>query len=474
MLCPVGRGRMKMNKKIRDIAWILGMNVVFIVLLVLFAANRELADPLMSIVIPMLIVTSGALVYTIHFEGDLVIAMSAILLLEIGQMTQVLINEGVSSMPTILLFVSPVFGAVCVAVISYLGKKDLGDEKKAQKALIIVVGGVVLITLILLTIGRNINGTKAWLVLGPLSLQLTELFKPLYVLFHAVLWKSSLSHKKRFIFSTAMTLGSAGLLLIINELGTLLVILLMWIILTFIYSEKLLDTAIVLGGTLLTVLGGYGVLGLVYSRVKSKILLGEKPAGLSKKLYQIFDKLHQRVMIFTDLDQYMIEYKDEASRQPVKAREMIMNGGLFGSTRRTTIPIENSDYAYVGLILRCGIVFAIVVLVLFFIILYRSLLKSVRMDNRFESVMFTGAALGLILPTFINVMGTTNFSFMTGIAVPFISHGGTNMLLSVFNVMLLIWGTAGIRPNITLPAPAKASSEQKADTPEQEEIPFTR
>ena len=96
------------------------------------------------------------------------------------------------------------------------------------------------------------------------------------------------------------------------------------------------------------------------------------------------------------------------------------------------------------------------------------------MDNRFESVMFTGAALGLILPTFINVMGTTNFSFMTGIAVPFISHGGTNMLLSVFNVMLLIWGTAGIRPNITLPAPAKASSEQKADTPEQEEIPFTR
>lgn len=466
-----------MNKKTRDIAWILGMNVAFTVLLVLFAVNRDLGDAMMSILIPILIVTSGALLYTIWFDGDLIVAVSAVLLLEIGQMTQVLINEGVSSMPTILLFVSPVFGAVCVALLAYLQQRAFKREKGTMITLACVAGGVVFITLALLTLGRNINGTKAWLVLGPLSLQLTELFKPLYVLFHAVLWHSSLNHRKRFIFSAAMTLGCAGLLLVINELGTLLVILLMWIILTFIYSEKLLDTAIVLGGTLLTVFGGYGVLALVYARVKGKILLGEKPAGISKKLFQIFDKLRQRVMIFTDLDQYMIDYKDEASRQPVKAREMIMKGGLFGTTRRTTIPIENSDYAYVGLILRCGIIFAIVVLVLFFVIFCRSLLRSVRMENKFESVMLTGAALGLILPTFINVMGTTNFSFMTGIAVPFISHGGTNMLLSVFNVMLLIWGTAGIRPNIPLPVLAGASSGQTAKNQEQaseEEIPFTR
>ena len=469
---------MKMKKKIRDMAWILGLNVVFIALLVLFSANRDLADPMMSIVMPLLIVTSGAIYYTVSFDGDLVIAMSAVLLLETGQMTQVLINEGVSSMPTILLFVSPFFGAGCVTLIDWLGRKDFASRKQALPVLIAVAGCVVLITLVLLVAGRNINGTKAWLVLGPLSLQLTELFKPLYVLFHAILWQSTLRHKTRFILSTAMTLGSAGLLLIINELGTLLVILLMWIILTFVYSDNLRDTAIVSGGTLLTVFGGYGALGLVYSRVKSKILLGEKPAGVTKKLYQIFDKLHQRVMIFTDLDQYMDTYKDEASRQPVKAREMIMKGGLFGTTRRTTIPIENSDYAYVGLILRCGIIFAIVVLTLFFVIFCRSLLRSVRMENRYESVLFAGAALGLILPTFINVMGTTNFSFMTGIAVPFISHGGTNMLLSVFNIMLLIWGTAGRRPNIPFLAAAKTSAGDTQNTPEQaperEEIPFTR
>ena len=165
-----------MNNKIRDITWILGLNVAFLVLLVLFAANRELGDPMMSIVIPMLIVTSGALIYTLYFDGDLVIAMSAVLLLETGQMTQVLINEGVSSMPKILLFVSPIFGAVCVALIAYLGKSSFDDDKKAIKTLCMIAGGVVLISLALMTVGRNINGTRAWLVIGPLSLQLTELF----------------------------------------------------------------------------------------------------------------------------------------------------------------------------------------------------------------------------------------------------------------------------------------------------------
>ena len=150
-----------MNNKIRDIAWILGLNVAFLVLLVLFAANRELGDPMMSIVIPMLIVTSGTLIYTLYFDGDLVIAMSAVLLLETGQMTQVLINEGVSSMPKILLFVSPIFGAVCVALIAYLGKSSFDDDKKAIKTLCMIAGGVVLISLALMTVGRNINGTRA-------------------------------------------------------------------------------------------------------------------------------------------------------------------------------------------------------------------------------------------------------------------------------------------------------------------------
>ena len=466
-----------MNTKnwMRSLGWMAGLNAAYVVLLVLFAANRGLLDGMMRLVIPLLLLASAALAYSCRFGGDPVVTMAAVLLLETGQMTQVLIHQGTPSLSTLLLFASPVIGALGICLISYMKEMDFSDNRRAVTVLGAAAGGVLLITLVLLAFGRNINGTRAWLRLGGLSLQLTEVFKPLYVVFHAVLWSSSFRHRQRFLISAAMTFVSAVFLLAINELGTLLVILCMWIILTFIYSEKLLDTAVTLGGTVTTILLGYGTMGLIYARVKKQISMGEEPGGLTKKIFQIYDKLRQRVMIFTNLDQYMTEYGDNASRQPFKAREMIMKGGLFGTTSSTTIPVEESDYAYVGLILRCGILFAVIVLVLFFMIFYRSVLRSVRRDNRFESVVLTGASLGLILPTFINVMGTTNFSFMTGIAIPFISHGGTNMMLSVFNVMLLIWGLCGSRPELMASvrrSVKKPSSPSRSPRPDK--IPFTR
>ncbi len=459
---------------IKDAGWLLGLNAAFVVLLVLFAVNRGLGDAMLSIVIPMLLITSAALFYTYRFSGDTVTAIASALLLETGQMTQVLINEETSAQSTVLLFVSPFLGVIGIIAIHLMQKIDYSDRIKSVRTLSILAGSILVIALGLLIFGRNINGTKAWLVVGGLSLQLTELFKPLYIVFHAVLWSAPFRHRTRFLLSAGITFGSAGLLLIINELGTLLVILCMWIILTFLYSDRILDTAISFGGTVLTILGGYAVMGLIYNSVKKTISMGEAPNGVMKKIFQIYDKLRQRVMIVTDLDQYLAEYKDEASRQPFKAREMIMKGGLFGTTRRTTIPIENSDYAYVGLILRCGIVFAVVVLVLFFIIFCRSMIRSVRISGKYESIVLTGAALGLILPTFINVMGTTNFSFMTGIAVPFISHGGTNMILSVFNVMLLLWGSCRTGPDIAGRIGAKFSGSRRKNPPVPNTIPFTR
>ena len=232
------KSRIQMNNTIREAIRLIGLNVVFIALLVLFTFNRDMGDPMMSIVIPLILVTSAAIFYTVRYKGDMIVAMCAVLLLEIGQMTQVLINEGASAVPVILLFVSPFFGAGCVAAVDWLKDRNFGSKVRSSVTLGLIGGCVLMITLILLAAGRNINGTKAWIFIGSLSLQLTELFKPLYVLFHAVLWSSSLSHRTRFISSVAMTLGSAGLLLIINELGTLLAILLMWIILTFIYITR--------------------------------------------------------------------------------------------------------------------------------------------------------------------------------------------------------------------------------------------
>lgn len=457
-----------MKEKFRDFGVVLMLNIAFVTLLVLFAANRSFGDAMMSIVMPLLIVTSGAIVYTQFFRGDILIAVTASMLLGIGQMLQVLINEKVPGDAELLLFLCPVLGALGIIIVCFLQRPDYGSKKTARVALACAAAAVILLGGILLLFGRNVSGTKAWLVVGGVSLQLTEFFKPLYVLFHAVLWCARFEHRRSFALSTGITVISTALLVIINELGTLLVILLMWIILTFIFSEKLLDAAIALGGTVTLAVCGYAVIGAVNSRVEKIASMGETPGRILLKISNIYEKLHKRFLILSDLDSF------QSTEQPVIARRMIIKGGLFGTTDKVWIPVESSDYAFVGLLLRCGIVFGVVVLFLFVTMFIRSVLFAARTQNKFESVMFTGAALSLILPAFVNILGTTNFSFMTGIALPFISHGGTNMMITFFNVMLLIWGSCKNRPDITSRVAKYIKGAGRSAETSPEEAPFTR
>lgn len=466
-----------MKKAIRNTGLFLVLNAVFVVLLVLFAMNRNLTNEMMSLVVPMLIVTSGALIYTGYYEGDMLTAMSAALLLEIGQMTQVLIygEGGLSLKSKILLLVTPIVGAVGIWLVSCLETKDYNNIAIGKKYIIISSGLLIFVLLFLLAFGKEKNGTKAWVEIGAISIQPTEFLKPLYLFFHAVLWSSSLDRRKCFLYSTVLTVVVALLLLVINELGTLLVILLLWIILNFIFSEKLIHSVIALLGTVTAILSGYGILSLVHSKVVKLNEMGEEVNGIFLRLNIIYRKLHDRIMIVFDEEQLFsnADYRNGDGYQFYKAREMILKGGLFGSTSSTHVPVEDSDYAFVGLILRCGIVFAIVVLVLFFFIFYRTVIKSSHIEDKFESVILTGTSLSLILPTFINVMGTTNFSFMTGICIPFISNGGTSMMLTTFNIMLLLWGTCSRRPGLCSRITHNSddiNNKKKA----QIEVPFTR
>ena len=463
-----------MKKAIQDTVLFLVLNAVFVVLLVLFAMNRNLTNEMLAIFFPMLIVTSGALLYTGYYDGDMLTAMSAALLLEIGQMTQVLIfgEGGLPLKSKVLLLAAPLVGAIGVWLISWLETKDFGNAAVGQTYLLISTGMLAFVLLVLLVFGKEKNGTKAWIEAGGFSIQPTEFLKPLYVLFHAVLWSSCGNRQKSFLLSAGLTVMVAMLLLVINELGTLLVILLLWIILHFIFSDKPVYSVTALLGTVTTILSGYGVLSLIHSKA---VRLSEMGEGINVALFRlntIYRKLHDRIIIVFDEEQLFsnADYRNGDGYQFYKAREMILKGGLFGSMSSTHVPVEDSDYAFVGLILRCGVVFAIVVLVLFFVIFYRTVMKSVHIDNPFKSVMMTGASLSLILPTFINVMGTTNFSFMTGICIPFLSNGGTSMLLTTFYIMLLLWGTCDRRPDLN----GRFVRNHAKPKIQPEDVPFTR
>ena len=400
-----------------------------------------------NIVFPLFAVSSAAIVYVLQHEGDILLSFAFSFLLETGYTLQVLIekNKADASKWNAILLSSIVFGFIGVLIVKKYGKKNFYKAKRAYLWLFILTIIVAIIFGLLLTpLGFTRNSTTAWYKIGTLEIQATELFKPLYVLFHATLWRSGLPNNKRYIISTGVTLLYAFFLFYISELGTLMAIMMLWLILTFIFMERQLYFFVSTGGT-----AAFGI--IIYYITKWGYAIDESKWGDTIENYsvlgKIYIKLDQRILMFTDYSQYCVKYGTDASTQPLAAHKMIIQGGLLGSTSNNIyIGEEHTDFAYVSLLYRCGIVFGIVVLFLFLIILFRGIVLSCNTDEKFMAIIYAGAALNIAVPTFINILGTTNMSVLAGVAIPFISHGGTNMAVSFFCIMLLLDGSCQ-RPN---------------------------
>lgn len=266
-----------------------------------------------------------------------------------------------------------------------------------------------------------------WLSIGGFSIQLTEFLKPVFVLFHAVL--IYLDVDKKLLYSSIMLIINAVFLLLLSELGTLLVLMLIWITFTLFFMKVRISKKA------LVMLSCIAILGIVFAVIVMLCIKSGKKVPTFAEI--AFTKIYKRFTIFNNLDSIS---QEDIGYQASQARKAIINGGLWGSTEKIPIPVEESDYVFVSLINRMGIVFAMLVFVLFIIMTIKVITLALNFEsNKFIQTFFIGSVLQIVYPMIVNVLGTTNFLLMTGIAIPFFSHGGTNLLISMFNSMIIIF-----------------------------------
>ena len=430
------------------------VNLVFIALLVILAVLRENGDAMLSIAFPLALVTSLAIAYASKYEGDMRITMAFVFLFETGQLLQVLISNDGGSDVRMWIFLTPILGFIGAFIILSLGNINYKKQRRKSSNVIIGVASMAFLVFIagmlLLVFGSEINGTKAWLQISSLRFEPTEFFKISFMITFAMLFSSHLDEKKIFIISTLHMLLCIGFLLVINELGSMLTIILMWIIFTFIYLNTIKYTVISIGSTLLTLGIGGAAVWIIRETTASKT---EKQLGkVMGLLSRISRKLYMRFMMFWDYEAYLKEYEDltgsrvNASHQPVSARDMIIRGGLLGNENHAYVDEQATDYAFVSLIFRFGVIFALVIIAVFLFIFIKSIIPAAANKNKYESVIWLGSSLCIVLPTMINLFGTTNFFMLTGIAIPFLSDGHTNAVVSIACSMILIWSSCQNKP----------------------------
>jgi len=124
--------------------------------------------------------------------------------------------------------------------------------------------------------------------------------------------------------------------------------------------------------------------------------------------------------------------------QLLKAKESIVLGGWFGTSSVTELPVKTSDLVYPALIQRCGMIFALLVFFIFILMWMEGMRVLVRKADRYHQAVASGIVIMLFVQTIIIIAGSTGLCPLTGITLPFISSGGSSLLVSFMMVGLLL------------------------------------
>lgn len=134
---------------------------------------------------------------------------------------------------------------------------------------------------------------------------------------------------------------------------------------------------------------------------------------------------------------------DDRNAQKMYAKIAVARGGLFGkgsgkSTQRNFLPQPFSDCIYAIIIEEYGLVGGIFVMLLYIILLTRSVRIMKKRPLTFGALMAFGIAFILIMQAMINMGVSTGLMPVTGQQLPFVSRGGSSMLMTGFAVGMIL------------------------------------
>jgi len=317
-----------------------------------------------------------------------------------------------------------------------------------------------------LAIGPTIAGSQRWLALGPIKIQPSEFTKVTYILVMAHFLGQTVDGGRKLFF----TLGSLlvtflPMVLILREpdLGTSLVFLGVWVGLVFwygvpgfflvaagsaalsaifsFYSETVADSPWPWAIYLLVLLGGLYLARLsILSAVV--LLLANIMTGIGIPFF--WDKLigyqQERILTFFDptRDAFGTGY------QAIQSKVAIGSGGVFGThylqgTQKglAFLPERHTDFIFSVVGEELGLFGATVLLLLFLVLLWRGIHHASVARQPFSRFIAVGVVSYFVFHVVTNVGITTGLMPVTGLPLPLISYGGSNLLTSS---ILVGWG----------------------------------
>jgi cell division protein FtsW len=265
-------------------------------------------------------------------------------------------------------------------------------------------------------IGRSTGGAKRWINLGLFSLQPSELAKIVVIIF------------------TAYLIGKKGERIQNFTKGFLPVIFISGFYIMLILAQKDLGSAFVLGSVVF--------LMLYVSGTHIKYLAGMLFLSAPALYFLIFSVSFRkrRILAFLDPWKYRLEYGYQIIQSFVAFKSGGLTGVGLGESRQKLfyLPEAHTDFIFSVLGEEFGMLGVLFVMSLFLIFIARGFKIALKTHDPFGMYLALGLTLLIGFEAFINFGVVMGILPTKGLALPFISYGGTSLIASLIAVGIIL------------------------------------
>ena len=280
--------------------------------------------------------------------------------------------------------------------------------------------------------GEDMGGARRWFVIGPISIQPSELAKMTLVLMLA--WFFSVYYEKATDYNNRYNSLKYGIILPLALIGT---------VCGLVALEKHLSGLIILGAI------GIVVMFVAGSQIKYLgALSGVGVLGVAAMA--IFtDYTKRRIDIWLNPEAYPLD----GGWQTIHGMMAIGSGGIFGlglgnsRLKYSYVSQPQNDFIFTIACEELGLIGALAIITLFALLVWRGFLIAVRHDDIFCKLTAIGITSKVAIQVLLNIAVVTNTIPNTGISLPFFSYGGSSlvMLLAEMGILLSISRTSKIK-----------------------------
>ena len=307
-----------------------------------------------------------------------------------------------------------VLGLVAMIFMSYFPYRIL------EKLTVPIYLAAVALFFLLIPFGRTVNGAKRWVIIAGVSIQPAEVAKVAAIIFTATmiikLQKNLMTIKGYLVALLFPTILAFMVYKMTRNLSSAVIIFGITFIMLFVATP----------GYKRYILAALGVIALV-AVIIAVIANSEDSSGMNYRF--------RRVLAWLDPN----AYASDESFQTLQALYAIGSGGIFGkglgeSMQKMKLPEAQNDMIFSIICEELGLFGAIAVMLMFLLLIWRLMVIANNAPDMYGALLVIGVMGHIAIQVILNIAVVTNTIPNTGITLPFISYGGSAVIIQLAEV----------------------------------------